>query len=54
VRLAVTRSNVWRDSPDKEHSYLVKKLRPEKIAAVIEQLMFRSPAKNPQHNQEIP
>jgi len=38
-------SNVWRDSPNKEHSYLVKKMRPEKIAAVIEELMLHSPEK---------
>ena len=36
-------SNVWQDSPDKEHSYLVKKMEPEKIAAVIEELMLRQP-----------
>jgi len=36
-------SNVWRDSPDKMHSYLVKKMRPEKIATIIEELMLRPP-----------
>ena len=40
-------SNVWRGSPDKEHSYLVKKMPPEKIARVIEELMLRPPAKKP-------
>ena len=33
-------SNVWRESPDKAHSYLVKKMPPAKIAAVIEELML--------------
>ena len=33
-------SNAWRKSPDKEHAYLVKKMPPEKIAAVIEELML--------------
>lgn len=37
--------NAWRDSPDKEHSYLVKKMPPEKIAAIIEDLMLHSPEK---------
>jgi inosine-uridine nucleoside N-ribohydrolase len=36
-------SNVWRDSPDKGHSYLVKKMRPEKIATIIEELMLQPP-----------
>lgn len=36
-------SNVGRDSPDKGHSYLVKKMPPEKIAAVIEELMLKPP-----------
>ena len=36
-------SNIWRDSPDKTHSYLVKKMPPEKIAAVIEDLMLQPP-----------
>lgn len=38
-------SNAWRDSPDKEHSYLVKKMPPEQIAAIIEELMLHSPEK---------
>jgi hypothetical protein len=37
-------SNVWRESPEKEHAYLVKKMPPEKIAAVIEELMLAPPA----------
>jgi inosine-uridine nucleoside N-ribohydrolase len=36
-------SNVWRDSPDEAQSYLVKKMPPEKIAAVIEDLMLQPP-----------
>jgi len=36
-------SNVWRDSPDKEHSYLVRKMPPEKIAVVIGELMLQPP-----------
>jgi inosine-uridine nucleoside N-ribohydrolase len=36
-------SNVWRDSPNKEHSFLAKKMPPEKIAAVIEGLMLQPP-----------
>jgi hypothetical protein len=34
-------SNVWRESPDKKHSYLVKKMPSEKIAAVVEGLMLK-------------
>ncbi len=36
-------SNQWRTAPDKNHAYLVKKMDPRKIAAVIEQLMLRQP-----------
>jgi inosine-uridine nucleoside N-ribohydrolase len=36
-------SNVWRESPSKQHSYLVKKMPPAKIAAVIEELMLQPP-----------
>ncbi|MFZ5830413.1 MAG: nucleoside hydrolase [Planctomycetota bacterium] len=36
-------SNAWRDSPDKEHSLLVKKMPPVEIAAVIEKLMLHAP-----------
>ena len=36
-------SNEWRTSPDKDHAYLVQKMEPEKIAAVIEELMLRRP-----------
>lgn len=38
-------SNVWRESPGRQQSYLVKKMPPDKIAAVIEQLMLQPPAK---------
>ncbi|MCH5374454.1 MAG: nucleoside hydrolase [Planctomycetes bacterium] len=38
-------SNVWRNTPDKEHAYLVQKMEPEKIAAVIEELMLRPPGR---------
>ena len=34
-------SNEWRKSPDKDHAYLVRKMDPKKIAAVIEELMLR-------------
>ncbi len=34
-------SNEWRKSPDKDHAYLVRKMDPKKISAVIEQLMLR-------------
>ena len=36
-------SNEWRTSPDKDHAYLVRKMDPKKIAAVIEELMLRQP-----------
>lgn len=36
-------SNVWRKSPDKDHRYLVEKMAPQRIAAVIEELMLRPP-----------
>lgn len=34
-------SNEWRKFPDKDHAYLVRKMDPKKIAAVIEELMLR-------------
>ena len=37
-------SDLWRDLPDKEHSHLVKKMSPQKIAAVIEELMLQPPS----------
>jgi len=36
-------SNEWRNSPDKDHAYLVRKMAPKKIAEVIEELMLRQP-----------
>jgi inosine-uridine nucleoside N-ribohydrolase len=36
-------SNVWRTSPNRPHAYLVRKMDPKKIAAVIEELMMRGP-----------
>lgn len=39
-------SNVWRESPEKSHSYLVRKMAPEKIAAIIEELMLQPPAES--------
>ena len=36
-------SNEWRALPDKDHAYLVRKMDPKKIAAVIEGLMLRRP-----------
>ncbi len=38
-------SNQWRDAPDRDHSYLVRKMAPEEIAQVIEELMLRGPGK---------
>ena len=38
-------SNEWRTSPDKDHAYLVGKIDPKKIAAVIEELMLRGPGR---------
>jgi purine nucleosidase len=36
-------SNEWRNSPDRSHAYLVEKMQPKKIAAMIEQLMLHQP-----------
>lgn len=36
-------SNEWRKSPNKPHSYLVRKLAPKKIADAIETLMLHQP-----------
>ncbi len=36
-------SNEWRQSPDKDHAYLVRKMAPKKIAVVIEELMLQPP-----------
>ncbi len=38
-------SNVWRESPDKEHSYIVKKTPPDKITALIATGMLHVPGK---------
>jgi hypothetical protein len=38
-------SNVWRGSPDRDHSYLFEKMDPKKIAAMIEELMLRPPGR---------
>jgi hypothetical protein len=35
--------NVWRNTPDKQHSHLLPKMPPEEIAAVIEELMLHQP-----------
>lgn len=37
-------ANVWRDAPDRGHSYLVTKMSPERIAKMIEQLMLHQPS----------
>jgi len=37
-------SNQWRPQPDKNHSYLLKKMPPREVAQVIEDLMLESPA----------
>ncbi len=36
--------DLWRDSPDKVHSHLIKKMSPQKIATVIEELMLQLPS----------
>lgn len=36
-------SNEWRDAPDRNHSYLVEKMPPERIAEEIEKLMLHQP-----------
>jgi hypothetical protein len=36
-------SNEWRLTPDKEHSYIVKKRNPREVATVIEELMTQPP-----------
>ncbi len=36
-------SDAWRTTPDKDHAYLVRKMDPKKIAAVIKKLMLRQP-----------
>ncbi len=36
-------SNEWCKSPDKAHSFLVRKMDPQEIAEVIEELMLRQP-----------
>jgi inosine-uridine nucleoside N-ribohydrolase len=41
-------SNVWRTSPNKDHAYLVRKMDPQKIAEVIEELMLRKPQGTPE------
>lgn len=38
-------SDVWQESPDKDQSYLVEKMPPEKVAAVIEALMLHLPGR---------
>jgi hypothetical protein len=37
-------SDAWQESADHDQSYLVKKARPEKVAAVIQELMLAAPA----------
>ncbi len=36
-------SNEWRAAPGKEHSYLVRKMKPLEIASIIEELMAQPP-----------
>lgn len=43
-------SSQWRTSPDKNHAYLVQKMDPKQIAAVIDELMVRLPVRKPQQN----
>lgn len=37
-------SNEWRPRPDENHSYLIKKMRPAKVAKAIEDLMLEAPS----------
>ncbi len=37
-------SNEWRLQPDKNHSHLIKKMQPAKVAKVIEDLMLEAPS----------
>jgi hypothetical protein len=37
-------TNEWRDTPDRDHGYLVEKMPREEVARVIEELMLISPA----------
>ena len=39
--------NVWRSTPDKDHAYLLPKLPPANVQAVIEALMARKPKARP-------
>ena len=43
VAVADDGSNAWRDTPDQQHSYLVKRMSPDKIASVIEGFMLEAP-----------
>jgi inosine-uridine nucleoside N-ribohydrolase len=47
LHVAPDGSNQWRSSPDKDHSYLVRKMAPDKIAAMIETLMLHQPQSGP-------
>lgn len=37
--------NIWQETPDSEHAYLVQQEQPEAVAEAIEQLMTRPPGK---------
>ncbi len=39
-------ANVWHDSPNQNRSYLKRKMPPEQVAKIIEELMIRPPAKS--------
>ena len=39
----ITGENVWRSSPDRDHSYAVKSLPPAKMEKIIEDLMVQEP-----------
>jgi purine nucleosidase len=45
LEVAADGSNGWRDSPDRGHSYLVKKLPPHQVARVLETLMLEPPTR---------
>ena len=37
-------TNEWRAAPDRDHSYLIEKMPPADVAALIEKLMLQPPA----------
>ena len=37
--------NEWRPTPDRDHAYLVEKMKPAEVTAAIDELMARQPVK---------